>query len=87
MIEMFTGRPPTLAPRGMVACAYALASEAAVAILTAGGSSAEKGVSFSADSAAANFALGFAIYSVGEGGITAASRAACPVLSSPVQGQ
>ena len=38
MIEMHTCRPPTLAPRGMVACPHALASEAGVEILKVGGS-------------------------------------------------
>jgi len=65
MIEMLTGRPPTLAPRGMVACPHALASEAGVEILKAGGSAAEKGVSLSPNSAGAYFALGAALANVG----------------------
>jgi gamma-glutamyltranspeptidase len=38
VIEMHTGRPPTLAPRGMAACLHALASGAGVEILKAGDS-------------------------------------------------
>ena len=48
MIEMHTGRPPTLAPRGMVACPHALASEAGVEILKAGGSAVDAAISASA---------------------------------------
>jgi len=48
MIEMHTGRPPTLAPRGMVACPHALAAEAGVEILKAGGSAVDAAIAASA---------------------------------------
>jgi gamma-glutamyltranspeptidase len=48
MIEMHTGRPPTLAPRGMVACPHALASEAGVEVLKAGGSAVDAAIAASA---------------------------------------
>ena len=48
MIEMLTGRSPTLAPRGMVACPHALASEAGVEILKAGGSAVDVAIATSA---------------------------------------
>jgi len=48
MIEIHTGRPPTLAPRGMVSCPHALASEAGVEILKAGGSAVDAAIAASA---------------------------------------
>ena len=48
MIELHTGRPPTLAPRGMVACPHALASEAGVEVLKAGGSVVDAAIAASA---------------------------------------
>ncbi len=48
MIEMPTGRPPTLAARGMVSCPHALASEAGVEILKAGGSAVDAAIAASA---------------------------------------
>jgi gamma-glutamyltranspeptidase/glutathione hydrolase len=44
MIDAPTGRPPTLAPRGMVACSHALAAEAGVEILKAGGSAVDAAI-------------------------------------------
>ncbi|MHB8667018.1 MAG: gamma-glutamyltransferase [Burkholderiales bacterium] len=48
MIETQTGRPPTLAFRGMVSCPHALASEAGVEILKAGGSAVDAAIAASA---------------------------------------
>lgn len=47
-IDMPTGRPPTLAPRGMVSCPHSLASEAGVEILKAGGSAVDAAIAASA---------------------------------------
>jgi len=43
-----TGRPPTLAPQGMVACPHALASAAGVDVLRAGGSAVDAAIATSA---------------------------------------
>ncbi len=48
MIDFPTGRPPTLALRGMVVCPHALASEAGVEILKAGGSAVDAAIAASA---------------------------------------
>ncbi len=48
MIDIATGRPPTLAPRGMVTCPHALASQAGVEILQAGGSAVDAAIAASA---------------------------------------
>ena len=45
---MQTGRPPTLSTRGMVACPHALASEAGVDVLRAGGSAVDAAIAASA---------------------------------------
>lgn len=45
---METGRPVTTAPRGMVVCPHALASEAGVEVLKAGGSAVDAAIAASA---------------------------------------
>ena len=48
MMNITTGRPPTLALRGMVTCPHSLASEAGVEILRAGGSAIDAAIAASA---------------------------------------
>ncbi len=48
MMKITTGRPPTLALRGMVACPHSLASQAGVEILRAGGSAIDAAIATSA---------------------------------------
>jgi gamma-glutamyltranspeptidase len=48
MIDAPTGRPPSLAPRGMVTCSHTLAAEAGVEILKAGGSAVDAAIAASA---------------------------------------
>jgi gamma-glutamyltranspeptidase/glutathione hydrolase len=48
MIDAPTGRPPSLAPRGMVTCSHTLATEAGVEILKAGGSAIDAAIAASA---------------------------------------
>jgi len=48
MFTIDTGRPPTLAPRGMVASPHALASAAGVDVLRAGGSAIDAAIAASA---------------------------------------
>ncbi len=47
-MEITTGRPATLSPRGMVACPHALASQAGVDALRAGGSAVDAAIAASA---------------------------------------
>jgi len=47
-MEITTGRPPTLSPRGMVTCPHALASQAGVDALRAGGSAVDAAIAASA---------------------------------------
>src|SRR5689334_11818512 len=47
-MEITTGRPPTLAPHGMVCCPHALASQAGVDVLRAGGSAVDAAIAASA---------------------------------------
>lgn len=47
-MEIRTGRPPTLAPTGMVTCPHALASQAGVDVLCAGGSAVDAAIATSA---------------------------------------
>lgn len=47
-MEIRTGRPATLAPRGMVTCPHALASQAGVDVLRAGGSAVDAAIATSA---------------------------------------
>lgn len=47
-MEITTGRPPTLALRGMVACPHSLASQAGVEVLRAGGSAIDAAITASA---------------------------------------
>ena len=42
-----TGRPVTMAPRGMVACPHSLASQAGVDVLRAGGSAVDAAIAAS----------------------------------------
>ncbi|MFO1217801.1 MAG: gamma-glutamyltransferase [Burkholderiaceae bacterium] len=46
-MQITTGRPVTLAPRGMVACPHALASQAGVDVLRAGGSAVDAAIAAS----------------------------------------
>ena len=48
MTDMHTGRPATLAPNGMVTCPHALASQAGVDVLRAGGSAVDAAIATSA---------------------------------------
>jgi len=47
-VEIRTGRPVTLAPRGMVTCPHSLASQAGVDVLRAGGSAVDAAIAASA---------------------------------------
>jgi gamma-glutamyltranspeptidase len=47
-VEIRTGRPPTLGPRGMVTCPHSLASAAGVDVLRAGGSAVDAAIATSA---------------------------------------
>ncbi len=47
-MEITTGRPATLAPRGMVTCPHSLASQAGVDVLRAGGSAIDAAIATSA---------------------------------------
>ena len=47
-MEIKTGRPPSLAPNGMVTCPHALASRAGVDVLRAGGSAVDAAIATSA---------------------------------------
>ena len=47
-MKITTGRPPTLAMRGMVACPHSLASEVGVWVLRAGGSAIDAAIAASA---------------------------------------
>ena len=47
-MEIRTGRPVTLAPRGMVTCPHSLASQAGVDVLRAGGSAVDAAIATSA---------------------------------------
>src|SRR5215468_488208 len=47
-IDFPTGRPPSLAPRGMVTCSHSLAAEAGVEVLKAGGSAVDAAIAASA---------------------------------------
>src|ERR1019366_9985051 len=47
-MEIRTGRPATLAPRGMVACPHSLATQAGVDVLRAGGSAVDAAIATSA---------------------------------------
>src|SRR5438034_8334723 len=48
MPDILTGRPATLAPNGMVTCPHALASQAGVDVLRAGGSAVDAAIAASA---------------------------------------
>src|ERR1043166_5642183 len=48
MMKIITGRPPTLALRGMVACPHSLASQVGVEVLRAGGSAIDAAIATSA---------------------------------------
>jgi gamma-glutamyltranspeptidase len=47
-MEITTGRPATLAPRGMVTCPHSLATQAGVDVLRAGGSAVDAAIATSA---------------------------------------
>ena len=47
-MDITTGRPATLAPRGMVTCPHALASQAGIDVLRAGGSAVDAAIATSA---------------------------------------
>jgi gamma-glutamyltranspeptidase len=47
-MDITTGRPPTLAPRGMVTCPHSLASQAGIDVLRAGGSAIDAAIAASA---------------------------------------
>ena len=48
LLEITTGRPATLAPRGMVTCPHSLASQAGVDVLRAGVSAVDAAIATSA---------------------------------------